>query len=61
MPSYLFDTNAISDLVRDHPKIKSKLASQSDPIVTSVINLGEIRYGLERLPNGKKNQTWKEK
>ncbi|HEV2948616.1 MAG TPA: PIN domain-containing protein [Gemmataceae bacterium] len=54
MPTYLFDTNAVSDLVRDHPKIKSKLSSQSGSIITSVINRGELRYGLERLPADKK-------
>ena len=54
MTSYLLDTNPVSDLIRDHPKIKSRLTIQSGSIITSVINQGEIRYGLERLPVGKK-------
>lgn len=54
MPLALLDTNAVSDLMRDHPQVKARAASYSDPIGTSVIVLGEIRYGLERLPPGRK-------
>ena len=52
----LLDTNAISDLIRDHPQIKAKIAAYPDPIVSSVIAVGEVRYGLERLPSGKKRK-----
>ncbi len=54
MPTYLLDTNALSDLIRDHPKIRTSLNIHRGPKSTSVINVGEIRYGLERLPAGKK-------
>src|SRR5437016_6293142 len=54
MPTYLLDTNALSDLIRDHPKIRTNLNTHRGPKFTSVINVGEIRYGLERLPAGKK-------
>jgi len=54
MPSALLDTNAVSDLMRDHPQLKSRIAKHPDPVVTSVIALGEIRHGLNRLPAGKK-------
>jgi predicted nucleic acid-binding protein len=54
MAAALLDTNAVSDLMRDHPNIKARLAAHSDPIGTSVIVVGEIRYGLDRLPHGKK-------
>jgi predicted nucleic acid-binding protein len=54
MPTALLDTNAVSDLMRDHPQVKSRLAQHSDPVVTSVVVWGEIRYGLDRLPAGKK-------
>lgn len=54
MPAALLETNAISDLMRDHPPILARVAQHRDPITTSVIVVGEIRYGLERLPLGKK-------
>jgi len=56
MPTYLLDTNAVSDIVRDHPKVRARLRTQTDPKVTTVITHGEIRYGLERLPPGKKKR-----
>jgi predicted nucleic acid-binding protein len=54
MPAALLDTNAVSDLMRDDPNVKARIAKHADPIVTSVIVVGEIRYGLDRLPAGKK-------
>ncbi|HEX3149889.1 MAG TPA: type II toxin-antitoxin system VapC family toxin [Gemmataceae bacterium] len=54
MPAALLDTNAVSDFMRDHPRVKARVSSCPDPIVTSVIVVGEIRYGLDRLPAGKK-------
>lgn len=54
MPAALLDTNAVSDLMRDHPPILARIARHTDPITTSVAVAGEIRYGLERLPLGKK-------
>jgi predicted nucleic acid-binding protein len=55
MPSlYLLDTNAVSAVMADHPKIKAKLSLQPGRIATSAIVRGEIRYGLERLPPGKR-------
>jgi predicted nucleic acid-binding protein len=54
MPTALPDTNAVSDLMRDHPQVKARLGKHSDPLATSVVVIGEIRYGLDRLPPGKK-------
>lgn len=54
MPAALLDTNAVSDLMRDDPNVKRRISSHADPIVTSVVVVGEIRYGLDRLPMGKK-------
>jgi tRNA(fMet)-specific endonuclease VapC len=54
MPAALLDTNAFSDLMRDHPQVKARIAKHADPIATSVVVVGEIRYGLDRLPAGKK-------
>jgi predicted nucleic acid-binding protein len=54
MPAALLDTNAVSDLMRDHPQVKARLGAHSDIVATSVLVIGEIRYGLNRLPAGKK-------
>jgi predicted nucleic acid-binding protein len=52
------DTNAFSDLMREHPKMDAHLASASPAervIICSVVR-GEIRYGIERLPQGRRRQ-----
>lgn len=54
MPAALLDTNAVSDLIRDHPQVKARIGKHADPIGTSVVVVGELRYGLDRLPTGKK-------
>jgi predicted nucleic acid-binding protein len=53
MTAALLDTNAVSDLMRDHAKVKARVAAHHDPVFTNVIVVGEIRYGLSRLPAGK--------
>jgi tRNA(fMet)-specific endonuclease VapC len=57
MTAALLDTNAVSDLMRDHPKVKARVGSHPDPVLTSVVVVGEIRYGLSRLPPGKKRSA----
>jgi predicted nucleic acid-binding protein len=54
MPAALMDTNAVCDLMRDHAALKARIASHLDVIATSAIVVGEIWYGLDRLPAGKK-------
>ncbi len=55
MPSlYLLDTNTVSCVMADHLKVKARLALQPGQVVTCAIVRGEIRYGLERLPIGKR-------
>jgi tRNA(fMet)-specific endonuclease VapC len=54
MPSYLFDTNTVSAVMADHPQVKARLSMQSGQVATCAIVRGEIRYGLERLPGGKR-------
>ena len=52
------DTNAFSDLMREHPKMDAHLASASPAervIICSMVR-GEIRYGIERLPQGRRRQ-----
>jgi tRNA(fMet)-specific endonuclease VapC len=53
-PIYLFDTNTVSAVMADNPKVKARLAMQPTQVVTCAIVRGEIRYGLERLPVGKR-------
>src|SRR5260370_24146233 len=38
----------------DHPKVKARLSLQPGQVVTCAIVRGEIRYGLQRLPVGKR-------
>ena len=55
---FLLDTNAFSDLMREHPKVDARLKSVSSihsVVICSVVR-GEIRYGIERLPQGKRRQ-----
>ena len=53
MPIYLLDTNTLSAIMADHPRVKARLAQEPGQVVTCAIVRGEIRYGLERLPTGK--------
>lgn len=55
---FLLDTNAFSDLMREHPRIDAHLASVSltDRVVICSVVRGEIRYGIERLVQGKRRQ-----
>ena len=54
---YLLDTNTVSAVMADHPKVKAKLSSQPGQVLTCAIVRGEIRYGLERLPVGKRRAS----
>lgn len=53
---YLFDTSAISDFMRQHPKLDAKLATLTtqDQLRTCSIVRGEILFGIERMPTGKR-------
>lgn len=57
MPAALLDTNAVSDLMRGDPQVMSRVAQHTDLIVTSAVVIGEIHYGLSRLPIGKKRTS----
>lgn len=52
--TYLLDTNACSDLMREHPAFDARLAAlpQTDKIITCPIVRGEILFGIGRLPPG---------
>lgn len=53
---YLLYTNAVSDLMKSHPLLNRRMdeVAPTDKVITVVIVVGEILYGLERLPLGKR-------
>jgi tRNA(fMet)-specific endonuclease VapC len=53
-PPYLLDTNAISDAMKGQPNLVRQVASKQGAVFTSVVVKGEIRYGLDILPLGKR-------
>lgn len=60
---FLLDTTAFSDLMREHPKLDSRLAmvSLKDRVVICSVVRGEIQYGIDRLSEGKRRQDLKAK
>jgi toxin FitB len=61
--SYLVDTNVYSELVKPKPdaKVIAWLRSHESELYVSTITIGEIRRGIERLPDGKRRtqlRTW---
>jgi tRNA(fMet)-specific endonuclease VapC len=60
---FLLDTNAFSDLMREHPKTRARLASIAAParVVICTIVRGEIKYGSARLPFGQRQQDLESK
>jgi predicted nucleic acid-binding protein len=50
------DTNVLSELMRDRPAqvVVDWAASQSDELVTTAVSVAEVRYGLRRLPEGRR-------
>jgi predicted nucleic acid-binding protein len=53
---FLLDSNAFSDLMRKHPQVEARLKAlgSGDKVVTCPIVRGEILYGIERLPEGRR-------
>ena len=60
---YLLDTNVISGLMRKRPEIRGRLSSLGPvhEIVTCPIVRGEILFGIERLPDGRRRQELAER
>jgi len=59
--TYLLDTNAFSDLMREHPAFDKRLASlaENDLITICPIVRGEILFGLEKLESGRRQRELK--
>lgn len=61
--NYLLDTNVISELISKQPNKKVvEMLDRLDQntIYLSVITIGEIRKGVEKLPSSKRRETVKE-
>jgi predicted nucleic acid-binding protein len=60
---YALDTTTFSQLMRENPKAKARLASLSaeDRVVVSPMVRGEIQYGLQRISDGKRKHVLAEK
>lgn len=56
---YLLDTNAFSDLMRKHPQLDARLAALApvDNVVICPIVRGEIRFGIEALPQSRRREA----
>ena len=54
--TYLLDTNAVSDLMARRPLVLERTAAAlaGDRVVTCPIVVGELKYGLARLPVGRR-------
>ena len=63
MATYLLDTNAFSALMDEHPRAvaRAEAVAQGDRIVICTIVRGEIKYGLERMPEGRKRRDFETK
>jgi predicted nucleic acid-binding protein len=53
---YLLDTNVVSGLMRTDPAVRNWIASLAvtDHVVICTVVRGEILFGVERLPEGKR-------
>jgi predicted nucleic acid-binding protein len=65
--NYLLDTNVISELKRPKPNenvVNWFSKKDADSLYLSVLTLGEIRKGIEKMPDGQRKSsliTWLEK
>lgn len=58
--SFLLDTNAISELIRPRPDrglVDWLTGVNEDQVFLSVVTLAELRYGIARLPVGRRRRT----
>jgi tRNA(fMet)-specific endonuclease VapC len=56
---YLLDTTTFSYLMRDDPNVRARIGalSATDRLAISATVRGEILYGIERLPAGRRRQA----
>jgi tRNA(fMet)-specific endonuclease VapC len=60
---FMLDTSAFSDLMREHPKLASRLAASQpvDHFSLCPIVRGEILHGISRLADGQRRQDLSDK
>lgn len=60
---FLLDTNVVSDIVREHPKITARINAllPTDAVAICTIVRGELLFGIENVPAGKRRQLLSEK
>lgn len=61
--SFVLDTNVISELIKRHPNPGLTVWLEEvdeDRTFLSVITLTELRYGIDRLPSGKRRRRLEE-
>ncbi|WP_010253764.1 type II toxin-antitoxin system VapC family toxin [Treponema primitia] len=54
---YLLDTNVLSEMKKSNPNPRVRAFLENipeDDILTSAVSVGEIFFGIEKLPEGKK-------
>jgi len=57
--SFLLDTNAVSEWAKPRPNpglIRWMESTDEDRVFVSVVSFAELRYGVERLANGKRRK-----
>ena len=57
--SFLLDTNMVSEWVKTHPNpgvVRWLEEVDEDEVFLSVVTLAEVRYGIDRMPHGKRRQ-----
>ena len=61
--TYLLDTSTCSDLMREHRKVASRLTVllPAGRVCTCTIVRGEIHYGIQRMPHGRKRNQFAQK
>ncbi|MGE0710593.1 MAG: PIN domain-containing protein [Planctomycetota bacterium] len=59
MAVYLLDTSTFSHLMRDDPNVRARIGALAaeDHLTISPTVRGEILYGIERLPQGRRRQA----
>ena len=57
--SYLLDSNILSEPSRPHPNVhvQSRLLAHRHVVCTAAPVLHELRYGLARMPDGRRKQA----
>jgi tRNA(fMet)-specific endonuclease VapC len=57
--TFLLDTNVFSDLMREDPRLDTRLAActRTDRVVICPIVRGEVRFGLIRMAKGRRRRA----